>query len=87
MIGLKSIVVLCLELERAAKWAEEHYKDTDKTYLVTLNLKSERFTYCTKIIYQAYKYGVSKNSINEHGLLIISPYALVDNFTKIINSN
>ncbi|QJI69797.1 hypothetical protein HI031_09370 [Staphylococcus haemolyticus] len=68
--------------ERAAKWAEEHYKDTDKTYLVTLNLKSERFTYCTKIIYQAYKYGVSKNSINEHGLLIISPYALVDNFTK-----
>ena len=60
MIGLKSIVVLCLELERAAKWAEEHYKDTDKTYLVTLNLKSERFTYCTKIIYQAYKYGVSK---------------------------
>ena len=87
MIGLKSTVVLCLELERAAKWAEEHYKDTDKTYLVTLNLKSERFTYCTKIIYQAYKYGVSKNSINEHGLLIISPYALVDNFTKIINSN
>ena len=43
MIGLKSTVVLCLELERAAKWAEEHYKDTDKTYLVTLNLKSERF--------------------------------------------
>ena len=60
MIGLKSTVVLCLELERAAKWAEEHYKDTDKTYLVTLNLKSERFTYCTKIIYQVYKYGVSK---------------------------
>lgn len=67
--------------EKAAKWAEIHYKDTDKTYLVTLNLKSERFTYCTKIIYQAYKYGVSKNAINEHGLLIISPYALVDNFT------
>jgi len=67
--------------QKAADWAKNHYKDSDKTYLVTLNLKSKRFTYCTKIIYQAYKYGVSKNAINDHGLLIISPYALVDNFT------
>lgn len=67
--------------KKAADWAKRHYKDSDKTYLVTLNLKSENFTYCTKIIYQAYKYGVSKNSINEHGMFIISPYALVDNFT------
>lgn len=67
--------------QKAAEWANKHYKDSDKTYLVTLNPKSERFTYCTKIIYQAYKYGVSKNSVNDQGLLIISPYALVDNFT------
>ena len=33
-------------------------------------------------IYQAYKYGVSKDTINDHGLLIISPYALVDNFNN-----
>ena len=68
--------------QKAADWAKAHYKNSDKTYLVTLNLKSERFTYCTKIIYQAYKYGVSKDTINDHGLLIISPYALVDNFNN-----
>ncbi|MGW9856785.1 uncharacterized protein YycO [Staphylococcus hominis] len=68
--------------QKAADWAKAHYKDSDTTYLVTLNLKSERFTYCTKIIYQAYKYGVSKDTINDHGLLIISPYALVDNFNN-----
>ncbi|MCJ1656858.1 hypothetical protein MT340_009965 [Staphylococcus sp. NRL 16/872] len=68
--------------QKAANWASQHYKDSDKTYLVTLNPKSERFTYCTKIIYQAYKYGVNKNAVNDQGLLIISPYALVDNFTE-----
>ena len=26
--------------------------------------------------------GVSKDTINDHGLLIISPYALVDNFNN-----
>lgn len=67
---------------KAAQWAKAHYKDSDKTYLVTLNLKSENYTYCTKIIYQAYKYGVSDNAINDQGLKIISPYALVDNFSK-----
>lgn len=68
--------------QKAANWAKIHYKNSNKTYLVTLNLKSECFTYCTKIIYQAYKYGVSKDTINDHGLLIISPYALVDNFNN-----
>ncbi|PNZ24531.1 lipoprotein N-acylation protein LnsA [Staphylococcus petrasii] len=67
--------------QQAANWARQHYEDSDKTYLVTINPKSERFTYCTKIIYQAYKYGVNKNAVNDQGLLIISPYALVDNFT------
>ena len=57
------------------------HKYPDSEYLVTFNLKSETFTYCTKIIYQAYKYGVDKNSVSDHGLYIISPYALTDNFT------
>ena len=66
---------------KAAQWAKKHYENSDSEYLVTFNLKSETFTYCTKIIYQAYKYGVDKNSVSDHGLYIISPYALTDNFT------
>ena len=67
--------------KKAAQWTKENYENTDNRYLVTLNLKSKRFTYCTKIIYQAYKEGVSKNAVSDHGLYIISPYALKDNFT------
>ncbi|WHI69671.1 hypothetical protein PYH55_09515 [Staphylococcus epidermidis] len=66
---------------KATQWAKKHYENSDSEYLVTFNLKSETFTYCTKIIYQAYKYGVDKNSVSDHGLYIISPYALTDNFT------
>ncbi|MEJ7291486.1 hypothetical protein WL384_12465, partial [Staphylococcus epidermidis] len=61
---------------------KRHYENSHSRYLVTLNLKSTKYTYCTKIIYQAYKYGVDQNAVSDHGLYIISPYALKDNFTK-----
>ncbi|WP_347129638.1 lipoprotein N-acylation protein LnsA [Staphylococcus capitis] len=67
--------------QKAANWVKRNYENSDSRYLVTLNLKSQKFTYCTKIIYQAYKYGVDKNAVSDHGLYIISPYALKDNFT------
>lgn len=66
---------------QAAHWAKENYENSNSRYLITLNLTSKKFTYCTKIIYQAYKYGVSKNAVSDHALYIISPYALKDNFT------
>ncbi|WP_369041543.1 lipoprotein N-acylation protein LnsA [Staphylococcus warneri] len=67
--------------KKAARWTKENYENTNHRYLVTLNLKSKHFTYCTKIIYQAYKEGVSQNAVTDHGMYIISPYALKDNFT------
>ena len=68
--------------QKAANWVKRHYENSHSRYLVTLNLKSTKYTYCTKIIYQAYKYGVDQNAVSDHGLYIISPYALKDNFTK-----
>lgn len=66
---------------KAAKWVKDNYENSDSRYLVTPNLNSKKFTYCTKIIYQAYKFGVDKNAVSDHGLYIISPYAITDNFT------
>ncbi|MBO1200013.1 hypothetical protein J3T65_11630 [Staphylococcus simiae] len=68
--------------QKAATWVKDNYENTDHRYLVTLNLNSKNFTYCTKIIYQAYKFGVSKDAVKSHSLYIISPYAITDNFTK-----
>lgn len=68
--------------QKAATWVKNNYENTNHRYLVTLNLNSKNFTYCTKIIYQAFKFGVSKDAVKSHGLYIISPYAITDNFTK-----
>ncbi|CDR20492.1 TPA: hypothetical protein RRM88_000390 [Staphylococcus argenteus] len=68
--------------KKAADWVKKNYENTNHRYLVTLNLNSKNFTYCTKIIYQGYKFGVSEKSVKSHGLLIISPYAIKDNFTE-----
>ncbi|MFV0115097.1 hypothetical protein ACNF33_04585 [Staphylococcus aureus] len=66
--------------KKAADWVKKNYENTNHRYLVTLNLNSKKFTYCTKIIYQAYKFGVSEKSVKSYGLHIISPYAIKDNF-------
>ncbi|MCO6062216.1 hypothetical protein NG726_36930, partial [Pseudomonas sp. MOB-449] len=48
--------------------------------LVTSNFPSQKFTYGTNSIHQAYTFDVSAGSVKSYGLHIISPYAIKDNF-------
>ncbi|SUL33459.1 Uncharacterised protein [Staphylococcus aureus] len=65
--------------KKAAEWVKKtmRYKSSLSSYI---KFEQQKFTYCTKIIYQAYKFGVSEKSVKSYGLHIISPYAIKDNF-------
>lgn len=61
---------------KAGNWAIKNYKGKKYKYGINTKLSKKNPTYCSKIIYQAYKYGASKKSIYDPGSHIISPYAL-----------
>jgi uncharacterized protein YycO len=61
---------------KAAAWAKKNYVGKKYKYGINTKLSSKNPTYCSKIIYQAYKYGASKKSIYDPGSHIIAPYAL-----------
>ncbi|MFR6909157.1 YiiX/YebB-like N1pC/P60 family cysteine hydrolase [Streptococcus pneumoniae] len=67
---------------KAASWAKKNYVGKKYKYGINMKLKSKNPTYCSKIIYQAYKYGASKKSIYDPGSHIIAPYALPNIFSK-----
>lgn len=62
--------------KKAAEWVKKNYENTNHRYLVTLNLNSKKFTYCTKIIYQAYKFGVSEKSVKVMDYILFHPMQL-----------
>lgn len=47
----------------ASDWAMKHYYRSNAKYAITQNIKSTSETYCSKIVYQAYLYGVGKKAI------------------------
>ncbi|CAD7360842.1 MULTISPECIES: YiiX/YebB-like N1pC/P60 family cysteine hydrolase [Staphylococcus] len=61
---------------KAAAWAKKNYVGKKYNYGINTKLSSKNPTYCSKIVYQAYKYGASKKSIYDPGSHIIAPYAL-----------
>lgn len=50
---------------KAAKWAIANYvtKNSKATYFITANYESTNPTYCSKIVWQAYRYGIPKKDI------------------------
>lgn len=50
--------------------------DSNAIYKITNDLSDTRKTYCSKIVYQAYRYGAGKESINEMLFDIVRPYDL-----------
>lgn len=48
----------------AAKWADRTYTNSNATYQITNSLSDTSKTYCSKIVYQAYRYGAGRESIN-----------------------
>lgn len=64
----------------AGLWAKNTYKNSDAKYKITMDLSSVEETYCSKLVWQAYYYGVGKNIVSEpmqnveYGLRL--PYSL-----------
>lgn len=65
---------------KAGRWARNTYKDSDAIYSLTNDLTTTHETYCSKIVYQAYKYGVGKDAFysNYYSERLILPYELRD---------
>ena len=66
---------------KAARWAERTYKGKKIRYHINGNFSTTSYTYCSKIVWQAYRYGIPKTNIgyppNAAGLYApISPLKL-----------
>lgn len=73
----------------AASWANKNYRNSKAPYKITFNINSTKETYCSKIVFQAYKFGVGKKvfktfkapsigNVNAYSnnSLIVTPYNL-----------
>jgi len=63
---------------KAATWAVNKYKGSSAVYKITTNLTTTHETYCSKIVFQAYYYGVGRSVVNDKFTLtgIVAPYTL-----------
>lgn len=62
---------------KASDWAMKHYYRSNAKYVINQNIKSTSETYCSKMVYQAYLYGVGKKAIgNPLTRGYIPPYEL-----------
>lgn len=64
---------------KAANWASNTYRGTNAVYKITNDLSTTHETYCSKIVWQAYYYGIGKHAVhpnlqNYNGLM--PPYDL-----------
>lgn len=49
----------------ASDWAMKHYFRSNATYEINKNRKSTSKTYCSKMVWQAYYFGVGSKSVND----------------------
>ena len=67
----------------AAEWADAEYRNNPASYQLSANLASTRPTYCSKIVYQAYKYGAGEESLYLNSTFdLVGPYYLPE-FVRI----
>ena len=67
----------------AAQWAEKTYRDSGASYKITFDLSTTHETYCSKLVWQAYYYGVGKEVMPpalQTTSNLISPYGLMEGF-------
>lgn len=67
----------------SAAWAKINYNNkTNISYAITTNISSKNPTYCSKIVWQVYRYGASSSTINTPTGNIVLPYSLPNLFTS-----
>lgn len=49
---------------KAASWASKTYRGSNAVYKITTNLATTNETYCSKIVWQAYFFGVGRNVVD-----------------------
>lgn len=67
----------------AAQWAERTYRNSGVPYKITMNLATTNETYCSKMVWQAYYFGVGKEVMPpalQTTNNIIVPYGLMEGF-------
>jgi len=63
--------------ESAANWADKKYRNSGALYGINLDLNRTDLTYCSKIVWQSYFFGVGRKSIlNSNKSRLIRPYNL-----------
>ncbi|WP_409323905.1 YiiX/YebB-like N1pC/P60 family cysteine hydrolase [Staphylococcus caprae] len=60
---------------KAARWARKHYVGKKYRYGINTHLSKRNPTYCSKIVYQAYRYGIGRKAMSSL-TPIVSPYTL-----------
>lgn len=65
----------------AAQWVDRTYRNSGATYMITTNLASTNVTYCSKMVWQGYYFGVDKEVMPptlQTTNNIITPYGLME---------
>lgn len=60
---------------KAAKWARKNYVGKKYRYGINGYLSKKNPTYCSKIVYQAYRYGIGRKAMSSP-TPVVSPYTL-----------
>lgn len=84
----------------AANWADRNYRNSKAVYKISFDINSTKETYCSKIVFQAYKFGVGKKAfktfdtesagnVNAYGFksLLVTPYNLPEYLDILYKSN
>lgn len=67
----------------AAKWAEKTYCNSDAIYMLSDNVASTDWTYCSKLVWQAFYYGAYEHPGEAKHDGFIWPYSLKDEIPNL----
>lgn len=71
-----------IDATTAYAWAKKTYQNSNSFYDITTNLAGTQYTYCSKIVWQAYYYGAGSHTIKKPAGLIVLPYSLPNYFNS-----
>ena len=66
--------------KKAAKWAAKQSKNKKLKYSLGMNILNKHYSYCSKLVWQAYYYGAGKNTVrSKRSQQWVTPYKLAHN--------
>lgn len=71
-----------IDATTAYPWAKKTYQNSNAGYNITPNYWGTKDTYCSKIVWQAYRYGAGIHTVTVPNGLIVLPYSLPNYFNS-----